>query len=286
MEIFKLFTPIQPEWHKSLQSLQISKVSAQYQSSIAYVYKFKTKIVLNENVQLPGIPDGCIDLIFNLEGILSECFLIPSPKKRVLIDLKADSTYLGIRLYPHQKLFLFQISLKELNSKDSFLLFDVAPNLLALYELLLRTFAFKEQIQKIESFLLTYSSEADHHSAIFNCCLNKIILQRGNLQVKDLEQYSGYSERYLRIIFHKELGIPPKTFIQLVNFQFIINDIVKGGFLIKNHLADNLYYDSSHFYKTFKKFTDMTPGEYSKILFGENCRNCNEQQPIFTQTTF
>jgi len=269
MEIFKLFSPIQPEWHRSLQSLQISKISPPYQSSIAYVYKFKTKFVLNGNVQLPGIPDGCIDLIFNLEGLLSECFLIPSPKKRVLIDLKVDSTYLGIRLYPHQTLFLFQISLKELNSQDTFQLFEVAPSLFPLYELLLRTFAFKEQIQIVESFLLTSSSEADNHSAIFKCCLNKIILQRGNLHVKDLEQYSGYSERYLRIIFQKELGIPPKTFIQLVNFQYIINDIAKGGFLIENHLAENLYYDSSHFYKTFKRFTNMTPGDYSKILFGE-----------------
>ena len=275
MEILKLFNPIQPEWYRSLHSLQISQTSREYQNSIAYVYKLKTKADFNEKVLLPGIPDGCIDFIFDLEGVLSECLLVPSPKKRILIDLKADSTYLGIRLYPHQTLFPFQISLKELNSKDSFPLFDVAPSLLPLYELLLSTFTLKEQIKKLESFLLTHSIETDNHSAIFKSCINKIIIHHGNLQVKDLEEYSGYSERYLRIIFQKELGIPPKTFLQLINFQYIINDIVKGGFLIENHLAENHYYDSSHFYKTFKKFTNMTPGAYFKILSRENCRNSN-----------
>ena len=48
---------------------------------------------------------------------------------------------------------------------------------------------------------------------------------------------------------------------------------MKGNFQIENHLNENLYYDPSHFYKSFKKFMNITPGEYRKILFRENCNN-------------
>ena len=273
MKILNLFNPLQPEWDKNLQSIQITKTSPKYRSSIAYVYKLKTEATSNEKALLPGIPDGCIDFVFNLDGIHTECKLVPSPIKRESIYFKANSTYLGIRLFPIQKLFPFQMSLKEINSKNAMPLFDVAPYLLPLYELLLNTNTFEEQLHQLESFLSTHPLETDTHSTIFKSCINKIILHHGNLHVKDLENYSGYSERYLRLLFQKELGIPPKKFLQLVNFQYIINDIVKGNFQIENHLNENLYYDPSHFYKNFKKFMNMTPGEYRKILFRENYTN-------------
>lgn len=267
MELLKLFNPLQPEWNEmNVQSLEISQTSPRYQHSIAYVYKLKTVVNGSKRVVLPGIPDGCIDLLFNLDGDSSDCLLVPSPKKRKFISFCADSTYFGIRLFPLQKLFNFLATLKEINSEEALPLFEVAPYLLPCYEELLKTSTLQENIKQLESFLKTSSIEIGDCSPIVTSCINKIILDHGNLHVKDLEQYSGYSERYLRMLFQNDLGIAPKIFLQLVNFQYIVNDIVKGDFHIENHLNENLYYDSSHFYKTFKKFTNMTPIEYQKIL--------------------
>lgn len=267
MELLKLFNPLQPEWNEmNVQSLEISQTSPRFQNSIAYVYKLKTLADGNKKSVLPGIPDGCIDLFFNIDGDYSDCLLIPSPKKRTLIDFKADSTYLGIRLFPLQTIFPFQVSLKEINSADTLSLFTVAPYLLPFYEKLLQTYSFKEQIQHLESYLNNSSMESAKCSTVVTSCINKIILHHGNLQVKDLERFTGYSERYLRMLFQNEIGIAPKNFLQLINFQYIVNNIVKGDFQIENHLNENMYYDSSHFYKTFKRFTNMTPIEYQKVL--------------------
>lgn len=267
MELFKLFNPLQPEWNEmNVQSMEISQTSTRYQHSIAYVYKLKTLADGKRNVVLPGIPDGCIDLFFNLDGDASDCLLVPSPKKREFIPFRADSTYLGIRLFPLQKLFLFEASLKEINSENSLPLFAVAPYLLPFYEKLLQKFTLQEHIQQLESFLTNNPIDIKGYSTIVTSCMNKIFLEHGKLHVKDLEQFSGYSERYLRMLFQNDLGIAPKTFLQLINFQYIVNDIVKGDFQIENHLSESLFYDSSHFYKTFKKFTNMTPLEYQKIL--------------------
>ncbi|HWK22954.1 MAG TPA: AraC family transcriptional regulator [Ureibacillus sp.] len=269
MNLIKVFHPIQPEWNElNVASLQITQTSPHFQSSIAYVYLLKTLEDDNgKKALLPGIPDGCIDLIFNLDGDYFDCLLVPSPKKRKLITFNPSSTYLGIRLFPLQDLFTFQVSLKEINSEDALPLFEVAAYLLPFYERLLLTKTFEEHLQLLESFLSTCSIQTHNYCpTILTSCIKKIIHHHGNLQVKDLERFSGYSERYLRMLFQNELGIAPKTFLQQINFQYIVSDIVKGEFLIENQLNENRYYDTSHFYKTFKKFTNMTPVEYQKIL--------------------
>ena len=269
MALLKLFNPLQPEWNeRNVQSLQISHTSPHFHNSIAYVYELKTLASENNHATLPGIPDGCIDLLFNLDGNFSDCVLVPSPKKRKLIDFNANSTFLGIRLFPLQTLFTFEASLKEINREEAFPLFAVAPYLLPLYEILLKTFTFKERLQILESFLTTHSTETESCSTIVTSCIHKIMLDHGNLYVKDLEEFTGYSERYLRMLFQNDVGIAPKAFLQFVNFQYTVNEIVKGDFHLENHLNKNLYYDSSHFYKTFKKFTSMTPMEYQKLLRG------------------
>ncbi|MFC7686530.1 helix-turn-helix domain-containing protein [Ureibacillus sp. GCM10028918] len=267
MEFLKLFNPLQPEWNEmNVQFLQMSLTSPRFQHSIAYVYKLKTLANVGNKVILPGIPDGCIDLLFNLDGDYSDCLLIPSPKKRKLLTFKADSNYLGIRLFPLQTLFTFQASLKEINNEIFLPLFTIAPYLLSFYEKILHTFTLKEHILQLETFLSTSSEKIAKHSTIVTSCINEIFLNHGNLHVKDLEGFTGYSERYLRMLFQNDLGIAPKTFLQLINFQYIVNDIVKGNFRIDHHLNEYLYYDTSHFYKTFKKFTSMTPIQYQKTL--------------------
>lgn len=267
MEFLKLFNPVQPEWNAmNVQSLQFLQTSPRFQHSIAYVYKLKTLATGRDKVILPGIPDGCIDLLFNLDGDETDCLLIPSPKKRKLLAFNSDANYLGIRLFPLQTLFTFKASLKEINKEDSLPLFSMAPYLLPFYDKLLHSLTLEEHILQLENFLTTYSLGVVQCSPIVASCINKIYLSHGNLHVKDLEGFSGYSERYLRMLFQDDLGIAPKTFLQLINFQYIVKDILKGDFHIDHHLHDYLYYDSSHFYKTFKKFTNMTPIEYQRKL--------------------
>lgn len=180
-----------------------------------------------------------------------------------LIQIRGISVY----VYAHYKRFLFSnYHLKELNGRSSFPLFEVAPSLTNLYEKLLAACTFQDRIELLETFLYNIKSTERTPSPIILNCVNQGIRQHGNLQAKELETHTGYSERYLRILFTNELGISPKTFFQLVNFQHIVSEIMKDSFNLETYLNNNDFYDSSHFYKTFKKMTKMTPGEYRKLL--------------------
>ncbi len=230
------------------------------------MYEIKTFLTKDRIIKLPGIPDGCIDLIFNLDGNQRDCFFIPSPKFRQVYSFTPNTNYFGIRLLPLQTFFSFELSLKELNSSSSFPLFEVAPYLTNLYEKLLEAHTLQDRVHLLESFLLSKILKERTTSSIILNCIDQGIRHHGNIQAKQIESLTGYSQRYLRSLFTNELGISPKSFFQLINFQHIVNEIINNSFNLENYLNNNDFYDSSHFYKTFKKIAKMTPGEYIKLL--------------------
>ena len=81
-----------------------------------------------------------------------------------------------------------------------------------------------------------------------------------------LKQKFCYTERYIRMLFNEMIGTCPKKFIQIAQFQSVVNMMRKDCFSLNKLLDNNLYYDASHFYKTFKKYMDMTPNDYLNIL--------------------
>ena len=103
-------------------------------------------------------------------------------------------------------------------------------------------------------------------SNIISSCLDFALTAKGNLHVKELESLTCYSERYLRKLFQQEIGISPKSFLETIYFQFTLHEMLRGDFNVEKHLSTNDLYDVSHFYKRFKKFTNMTPTEYQKLI--------------------
>ncbi|MFJ7830927.1 helix-turn-helix domain-containing protein [Peribacillus sp. NPDC097284] len=261
-----VFKPIQPEWNQRLQHINLLEPTLFLKSSVAYVYQFKVSSNVEPTVLLPGIPDGCVDIIFNMEGDQGDCFLIPSPKIRQAYSFKTNTTYFGIRSLPLQTLFSFVLSMKEINQYIQLALFEVAPSFSVLYNQLLEISTLKEKLHTLESFLLSNCTSHSPNSAIVKCCMDISIRSKGNIHVKDFEAHTGYSERYLRTLFQNEVGIPPKLFLELLNFQYTLQEIYSGTFNLETHIAESGSYDTSHFYKKFKKFTQMTPFEYRKLL--------------------
>lgn len=263
-----LFKPIQPEWMNHLSMFETLRPSAQFQHSIACVYQFQTLPTANQQTILYGIPDGCIDILFNLSNDAEGCYLVPSPKIRQSFKYPGNNTYLGIRLLPLQTLFKFDVSLVEINQHNQLPLFDIFPTLRTLYEQLLHTTTLEQRLYTIERFLCAGIHFSMAHSNIVNCCIHHTLDSKGNLHVKDLEHLTCYSARYLRKLFQDEIGISPKQLIEMVYFQYTLQEMLSGEFTTNNHLNIHDFYDASHFHKRFKKLTNMTPKQYQKLIIG------------------
>ena len=261
-----LFKPVQPEWNRKLSNIVSRECTSHFKSSIFFVYQFEFRSTCEQEILLPGIPDGCLDLIFNLNGDSNDCYLIPSPKVRQDLLFKANNLYFGIRLLPLQSVFSFDLTVGEINHHKHLPLFDMNAELIQLYEKLMYPQTIDQRLHAVEAYLSQSTTTCITHSNIMSCCLDFALKAKGNLHVKELESLTCYSERYLRKLFQQEIGISPKSFLETIYFQFTLDEMLRGDFNVEEHISTNDLYDISHFYKKFKKLTNMTPIEYQKLI--------------------
>jgi methylphosphotriester-DNA--protein-cysteine methyltransferase len=82
------------------------------------------------------------------------------------------------------------------------------------------------------------------------------------MPIKQLEQKTGYTRRYLNLLFRQHVGLSPKDLAEVFRFQRFYQKWAQGlsyDFL-KNELYD-YYYDQAHFWKECKKMTGYSPRE-------------------------
>lgn len=100
---------------------------------------------------------------------------------------------------------------------------------------------------------------------------NQIIAANGNVTVSELANYTGYTERYINKVFKQNMGINPKTFGMIMKFQKVIQKINQADDCKLTDICVAAgYYDQSHFIRDFKKYADLAPKEYRKLILENN----------------
>ncbi len=90
-----------------------------------------------------------------------------------------------------------------------------------------------------------------------------IIDQKGQIKVKDLLAQFYMTERTFERAFMSQVGLTPKQFAKIIQFQYSIHKLTQAKFnkLIEVGI-DSGFTDQSHFIRTFKKYTGQTPGYF------------------------
>lgn len=108
------------------------------------------------------------------------------------------------------------------------------------------------------------SKKSIPNQLLINSSLNFIISNKGLFSVKQLVEYTGYTERHLERKFKECIGLNPKKFGNVIRLHYFLK-------LLKNKsAATNLtticyeagFSDQSHLIKEFRKHTGISPGEY------------------------
>jgi len=108
------------------------------------------------------------------------------------------------------------------------------------------------------------ASKSASNQFIINHSLNFIINNKGQFSIKQLVEYTGYTERHLERKFKECIGLNPKKFGNVVRLHHFLK-------LLKNKPNDSNitticydagFSDQSHLIKEFKKHTGITPTEY------------------------
>jgi len=93
-----------------------------------------------------------------------------------------------------------------------------------------------------------------------------MLKNRGLVTSKDLELFTGYSERHLERKFENYIGLTPKKYGNIIRLHHFINLMKKNT--DRESMAglsyDAGYTDQSHLIKDFKSNTGLTPNQYLK----------------------
>lgn len=203
------------------------------------------------------VSDGCIDVFFNLKNA-RESFVMGFCKKYTEFSLGKEFDFGGIRFYPSIFPLLFGISAKDLSDKSQSLQ-ALLPDFAEVINQLPKD--FPSAIPKINTYLKAVVQEQQSPDPRFYQAFVEILQKKGNLETEsDLD--TGISPRQLRRLFNYYIGTTPKSFSQVVRFQYILHaSPSRQNLQDPNIFYDVGFFDQAHFIKNFTKFYGITPGK-------------------------
>ncbi len=104
--------------------------------------------------------------------------------------------------------------------------------------------------------------------------IQRLIWERGgNIKMKELEEETAYTSRYIQELVTERVGIPPKQLCRQTRFQHALQSIHREGLIqgtdkgkicLAQEAARLGYYDQAHYNREFKEFSGLCPGAYRK----------------------
>jgi len=220
------------------------------------------------------VADGCPGLIFQQSDMirdqddkkLPDLFLYGQTTKHTTLRTEGKFNTIGIYFYPNALKSIFGINAEELTNEC------VDVNLISqkqgfrLSEQLVNNPDINGQIEILNAYL--FSLVQKNKVPIDNgtqYAITSIITSKGNVPLKELLEKLNVSERSFERKFKETVGISPKMFSRICRFQASLNQLRNNDFDKLSDIAfENDYSDQSHFIRTFKEFTGISPYQFSK----------------------
>ncbi|WP_026895907.1 helix-turn-helix domain-containing protein [Clostridiisalibacter paucivorans] len=236
---------------------------SELQSYIACYWTSKTINTTNEVITSRVIPDGCMDIVFDIGEINkgkcgSVCGLMTKFSEE---EVKGISEFLGVRFWPGGIIPFLKILANDFTDKLVSLDDVLGRFAFEISERLYYAETLSERLMIIEGELVRLLLKAGASNELMISALYEIYKYKGIISIKNLSQQMNISQRQLSRKFHNWIGTSPKTFINIIRFQNIIKQLNEATNINFQDVAlENGYYDQAHFIKDFKSFYGKTPG--------------------------
>lgn len=225
----------------------------------------------SDQTLLPFFADGYPGLMYQETD--NGLYVMPHNKKMPLlflygqtiqpVELKVDGAYLFLvfQLYPFVLKSLFNLNAKDLNDDcfDLTRLKDFA--LPQLIEALNQTSEQEKKIDLIAAFLsAVFESRKELFDYKIQQAIQLIIESNGQLSVKEWREKLNIPERTFERRFIAQVGISPKHFSKIIQFQVSLNQLQANDYSkLSDIVYDNGFADQSHFIRVIKAYTGKTP---------------------------
>jgi len=223
--------------------------------------------------RLPFYADGYPGLMFSdcVEPVillpsnkeLSKLFLYGQTIEPIELLIKGNYKIIVFQLYPFATRLLLGIDPKEINDEC----FDLNDLSFANTEETLKGLVIsstKQQIETLSKYILhLVKHSTSNQNNLIKLAVTTIINTKGNIQIKSLRNQLFVTERTFERKFTKEIGVTPKQFAKIVQFNFSIKQLQEDDYYSLTDVAyNNNFTDQSHFIRTFRKYSGQTPKEF------------------------
>lgn len=255
--------PIQPDTIN--ETMRYYRSKSCLESRVSLLYSFESK-----KNGYTVVSDACADIMvhYNEEKKDFGMELVGPHDHLEFLALKEGYHYFGIRFLPGYSPTVAGAELMDL--KGEIVSLEACPFYNELSKSIRGSDVFLEQCKGVMTCINRYQEDRKQESSqsvLHQNLLDMILSSAQNHSLKDLEEYSGYSARYLNKIFQKRTGY------SIIQFSNVLRAQRVGNYLImcsQNCLVPSFdaiaaefgYSDQSHMIREFKKNFGMTPKMY------------------------
>ncbi len=177
-----------------------------------------------------------------------------------------DFTLIAYFFKPFALSALFGFSARELTDNPIDLNLLQPSKTLELQERLLNSDSIKEMINLIDNYIFSLIKKVKVDIDLIKFATTEIEKKPDNKVLKKVQNELHLTERTFQRMFKESIGISPNQFRRIGQFSSAFKQLQQKEFENLFDIAfDNGYSDQSHFTRSFKEFTDITPKDYLKF---------------------
>ena len=233
------------------------------------------RILIIENNQiispfaLPLFANGSPTLVFNSvrgrikNNTTTNLTLFGQTVLPEALTFAEDVTLIAYFFKPYSLFSIFRVTGKELTDKPVDLNLLLPKKTTRFQEQLLNAGSIENRISLLDNYIFDLITVAQSDCPIIKYATT-IIAHNSSAEVLSLVQKDLYvTQRTFQRMFEKQIGISPNLFRRIRQFNSAFQQLNNRNFDKLSDIAfRNGYADQSHYIRSFKEFTNLTPNEY------------------------
>lgn len=205
------------------------------------------------------LPDGCADIIFNLDPKAPNAVLI-GPMWRPRPVTSSGTPSLGVRFYPGTIMHFIDHPLVGLQEAVIPLHTFLGASAGQLIDQLMSATNLGLQVAIVEKWLVTRLSRKLRPDGQVIRAIKWIYAERGRIQINEVSRHVGLCERQLNRKIAMWTGYSPKQLVRIMRFQHALETSLTSPQESDAVLAAaHGYSDQSHLIREFQEFGGGTP---------------------------
>ncbi|MDD6351597.1 MAG: helix-turn-helix domain-containing protein [Lachnospiraceae bacterium] len=233
---------------------------------ISHFYTFK--MMDGQTVRI--VPDGCIDLIFGYDlftGVLRARVGGTTTEYKEKVKNHSERIF-GVRLMPGVQTSLLTVTTRDLTGGE-LPLEEILAGDHSLLDDMAAAATFDQRMVVFLDYYQRYSKKEEPFGkkSLVEAVKKRVYESDGRVRIHEMEKETGYSERYINMVFLDEMGFSPKTFCKIIQFQRTLKYLNYGAPEKMTDAAVMLgYYDQPQFIRNFTHYAGMTPMRYLRLI--------------------